>query len=64
MYEGKLNTERDVLEAKSQLQKAQDQLQRASAVSTVYNVKKEISTVLLLLSADILFRRISIKICS
>jgi len=40
MYEGKLNTERDVLEAKSQLQKAQDQLQRASAVSTVYNVKK------------------------
>jgi cobalt-zinc-cadmium efflux system membrane fusion protein len=64
MYEGKLNTERDVLEAKSQLQKAQDQLQRASAVSTVYNVKPEISTVLLLLSADILFRRISIKICS
>ncbi|MDC8105480.1 efflux RND transporter periplasmic adaptor subunit [Chryseobacterium sp. PTM-20240506] len=40
MYEGKLNTERDVLEAKSQLQKAQDQLQRASAISTVYNVKK------------------------
>ncbi|MDR6405899.1 MULTISPECIES: efflux RND transporter periplasmic adaptor subunit [Chryseobacterium] len=40
MYEGKLNTERDVLEAKSQLQKAQDQMQRASAVSTVYNVKK------------------------
>jgi cobalt-zinc-cadmium efflux system membrane fusion protein len=27
MYEGKLNTERDVLEAKSQLQKAQDQMQ-------------------------------------
>lgn len=40
MYEGKLNTERDVLEAKSQLQKAQDQLQRANAVSTVYSVKK------------------------
>ncbi|MFP3597778.1 efflux RND transporter periplasmic adaptor subunit [Chryseobacterium sp. SIMBA_029] len=40
MYEGKLNTERDVLEAKSQLQKAQDQMQRANAVSTVYNVKK------------------------
>lgn len=39
MYEGKLNTEREVLEAKSQVQKAQDQLQRASAVSTVYNVK-------------------------
>lgn len=39
MYEGKLNTERDVLEAKSQLQKAGDQMQRASAVSTVYNVK-------------------------
>ncbi|NML58798.1 efflux RND transporter periplasmic adaptor subunit [Chryseobacterium cheonjiense] len=40
MYEGKLNTERDVLEAKSELQKAQDQMQRANAVSTVYNVKK------------------------
>lgn len=40
MYEGKLNTERDVLEARSQLQKAQDQMQRASAVSTVYNVQK------------------------
>ncbi|EJL69513.1 efflux RND transporter periplasmic adaptor subunit [Chryseobacterium populi] len=39
MYEGKLNTERDVLEAKSELQKAQDQMQRASAVSTVYSVK-------------------------
>jgi len=39
MYDGKLNTEREVLEAKSQLQKAQDQLQRASAVGTVYNVK-------------------------
>ncbi|KQT23759.1 RND transporter [Chryseobacterium sp. Leaf405] len=40
MYEGKLNTERDVLEAKSQVQKAQDQMQRAGAVSTVYSVKK------------------------
>lgn len=40
MYEGKLNTEREVLEARSVLQKAQDQMQRASAVSTVYNVKK------------------------
>ncbi|UWX60397.1 efflux RND transporter periplasmic adaptor subunit [Chryseobacterium oranimense] len=40
MYEGKLNTEREVLEAKSVLQKAQDQMQRAAAVSTVYNVKK------------------------
>lgn len=40
MYEGRLNTERDVLEAKSELKKAEDQLQRATAVSTVYNVKK------------------------
>ncbi|MCY0968892.1 efflux RND transporter periplasmic adaptor subunit [Chryseobacterium wangxinyae] len=40
MYEGKLNTERDVLDAKSNVQKAQDQMQRSSAVSTVYNVKK------------------------
>ncbi|KFF22823.1 efflux RND transporter periplasmic adaptor subunit [Chryseobacterium sp. JM1] len=40
MYEGKLNTEREVLEARSVVQKAQDQMQRATAVSTVYNVKK------------------------
>lgn len=40
MYEGKLNTEKDVLEAKSQVQRAQDQLERANAVSTVYNVKR------------------------
>jgi len=40
LYEGKLNTERDVLEARSQLQKAQDQMQRANAVSTVYAVKR------------------------
>lgn len=40
MFEGKLTTEREVLEARSVLQKAQDQLQRATAVSTVYNVKK------------------------
>lgn len=40
MYEGKLTTEKDVLEAKSQVKKAQDQMQRANAVSTVYNVKK------------------------
>ncbi len=31
LYEGKLNTERDVLEAKSQLQKAEDQLQRSNS---------------------------------
>ncbi|WP_419869797.1 efflux RND transporter periplasmic adaptor subunit [Chryseobacterium sp. CT-SW4] len=40
LYDGKLNTEKDVLEAKSEVQKAQDQLQRANAVSAVYNVKK------------------------
>lgn len=40
MFIGKLNTDKDVLEAKSEVQKAQDQLQRANAVSTVYNMKK------------------------
>lgn len=40
MFEGKLNTEKDVREAKSQLQKAMDQMQRSKAVSTVYNVRK------------------------
>ncbi|KQR93706.1 RND transporter [Chryseobacterium sp. Leaf180] len=39
MYEGKLTTEREVLEAKSQVQKAEDQLRRSNAVSAVYNVK-------------------------
>lgn len=64
MYEGKLNTERDVLEAKSQLQKAQDQMQRASAVSTVYNVKKgNIYSVVAPISGYIV-QKISIKICS
>lgn len=40
MYEGKLNTEKDILEAESEVKKAQDQLRRAEAVSTVYNVGK------------------------
>ncbi len=39
MYAGKLSTEKDVLEAKSQLQKAEDELRRAQQVSQVYNVK-------------------------
>lgn len=40
MYDGKLNTDKDVLEAESEVKKAQDQLQRSKAVTTVYNVKK------------------------
>lgn len=39
LYEGKLNTRNEVLTAKSELTKAQDQLKRAEAVSTIYNVK-------------------------
>ena len=39
LYEGKLNTKNEVLTAKSELTKAQDQLKRAEAVSTIYNVK-------------------------
>ncbi|MBS1549438.1 MAG: efflux RND transporter periplasmic adaptor subunit [Bacteroidetes bacterium] len=39
MYAGKLSTEKEVLEAKSQLQKAHDELRRAQQVSEIYNVK-------------------------
>jgi cobalt-zinc-cadmium efflux system membrane fusion protein len=39
MYAGKLSTEKDVLEAKSQVQKANDELRRAQQVSEIYNVK-------------------------
>lgn len=39
MYAGKLNTEKDVLEAQSQVQKAQDELRRSNQVSQVYNIR-------------------------
>lgn len=39
MYAGKLSTEKEVLEAKSQLQRATDELRRAQQVSQIYNVK-------------------------
>jgi cobalt-zinc-cadmium efflux system membrane fusion protein len=45
MYAGKLNTEKDVLEAESEVKKAKDALRRSNDVSTVYNVKKGIFTV-------------------
>ena len=40
MYEGKLNTEKDILEAQGDVQRAKDALHRSNAVSTVYNIKK------------------------
>ncbi len=40
MYHGKLTTEREVLEAKSQVQKAQDELRRSQSVNQVYNMGK------------------------
>jgi membrane fusion protein, heavy metal efflux system len=39
MYEGKLNTERDVLTAKSELSKAQSQLNRIRETYKIYNLK-------------------------
>lgn len=39
MYSGRLSTEKEVLEARSQVQKAQDELRRSQQVSQVYNVK-------------------------
>ena len=40
LYAGKLNTEKDVQEANSQLKKAQDELNRTKSVNEVYNIKK------------------------
>lgn len=39
LFEGKLNTERDVLEAKSELEKAKSQLSRIQQTYKIYNVK-------------------------
>lgn len=40
MYEGKLNADRDVVEAKSQMDKAQSQLHRIQETYKIYNIKK------------------------
>lgn len=40
LLEGKLNTERDVLQAKSALEKAQSQLQRMQQTYAIYNIRK------------------------
>jgi cobalt-zinc-cadmium efflux system membrane fusion protein len=39
MYEGKLSTEKDVLEAKSEVTKARDELRRSQQVNQIYNVR-------------------------
>lgn len=39
LFEGKLNAERDVLEAKSQVEKAQSQLNRIQETYKIYNIK-------------------------
>jgi len=40
MYDGKLNTERDVIEAKSTYEKAQSQLNRVEETYRIYNIRK------------------------
>ena len=40
LHEGKLNSDRDVIEAKSQLEKAQSQLHRVQETYKIYNIKK------------------------
>ncbi|PWJ60581.1 cobalt-zinc-cadmium efflux system membrane fusion protein [Dyadobacter jejuensis] len=40
LYEGKLNVERDVIEAKGELEKAMAQLQRIQETFKIYNIKK------------------------
>jgi cobalt-zinc-cadmium efflux system membrane fusion protein len=40
LFEGKLNTERDVIQAKSVLDKAQSQLQRMQQTYAIYNIRK------------------------
>lgn len=39
MYNGKLSTDKDILEAKGQLTKAKEQLRRSEAVNQIYNVR-------------------------
>ncbi|KIA88122.1 efflux RND transporter periplasmic adaptor subunit [Kaistella jeonii] len=39
LFTGKLNTEKDVLEARSQVQKAQDEMRRSQSVNQVYNMR-------------------------
>ncbi len=39
LFQGKLNTERDVLEAKNNLEKAESQLHRVEQIYRIYNVK-------------------------
>lgn len=39
LFDGKLNTERDVLEAKSNLKKAESQLKRINQTYSIYNIK-------------------------
>lgn len=41
LYEGKLNTERDVIQAKSELEKAQSQLHRTQETFKIYNIKND-----------------------
>lgn len=40
LFEGKLNTEREVIEAKSELEKAQSQLNRIQETYKIYNIKR------------------------
>lgn len=40
LFDGKLNTERDVLEAKSNLNKAESQLKRINQTYSIYNIKR------------------------
>jgi len=40
LFDGKLNTERDVIEAKSNLEKAQSQLHRIQETYKIYNIQK------------------------
>ena len=40
LFEGKLNSERDVIEAKSQLDKAMSQLHRSQETYKIYNIRK------------------------
>ncbi|MFM2132796.1 MAG: hypothetical protein RL156_77 [Bacteroidota bacterium] len=40
LYEGKINTEREVIEAASEVEKAQTQLNRIQATFNIYNIKR------------------------
>lgn len=60
LYDSRLNTSSDVAEAKSRVQRAQDELRRASQISQIYNIKNgNIYTVTAPISGYVVYKNIN-----